>query len=52
VQHGGSPETITADKLERLAAGIDMTAKVYMGKVKAEAFRDEIRNLLYKHATD
>ena len=42
VQHGEAPETITADRLDRLAAGIDMTAKVYMGPLKAAAFRDEI----------
>jgi hypothetical protein len=42
VQHGDAPETLTADRLDRLAAGIDMTAKVYMGPLKAAAFRDEI----------
>ena len=42
VQRGEAPETLTGDRLERLAAGIDMTAKVYMGPSKAAAFRDEI----------
>ncbi len=42
VQQGDDPSTIQADKLDRLAAGIDMTAKVYMSKAKAEAFRREI----------
>ena len=42
VQHGQAPETLTGDRLERLAAGIDMTAKVYMGPKKAAAFRDEV----------
>ena len=42
VQRGEAPETLTGDRLERLAAGIDMTAKVYMGPTKAAAFRDEV----------
>jgi hypothetical protein len=42
VQHGGDPESVGVEKLSRLAAGIDMTAKVYMSKAKAEAFREEI----------
>lgn len=42
VQRGEAPETITADRLQRLAAGIDMTAKVYMGPVKAALFRDAV----------
>ena len=45
VQRGEAPEEITGDRLERLAAGIDMTAKVYMGPAKAAAFRDEILHL-------
>ena len=45
VQRGQEPETITPDRLERLAAGIDMTAKVYMGPVRAAAFRDAILRL-------
>ena len=42
VQGGEAPETLSGDRLERLAAGIDMTAKVYMGPSKAAAFRNEI----------
>ncbi len=42
VQHGRSPETIGVERLERLAAGIDMTAKVYMGEARARRFRDEV----------
>ena len=42
VQQGGDPESIGPDKLERLAAGIEMTAKGYLSKQKAEAFRDAI----------
>ena len=42
VQHGQPPETITEDRLDRLAAGIDMTAKGYMSPAKAAAFRKEI----------
>ena len=45
VQRGEAPETLTGDRLERLAAGIDMTAKVYMGPTKAAAFRDEVLKL-------
>ena len=42
VQRGEAPETLTGDRLERLAAGIDMTAKVYMGPTKVAAFRSEV----------
>jgi len=48
VQHGNDPETIEAEKLDRLAAGIDMTAKVYMGEVRARTFRDEVLALKKK----
>lgn len=49
VQHGREPETIQADRLDRLAAGIDMTAKVYMGELRAHRFRDEILALKNKY---
>lgn len=39
---GRDPETIGVDKLDRLAAGIDMTANGYMSDAKAHAFRDEV----------
>jgi len=42
VMGGAPPETIAEDRLERLAAGIDMTAKGYMSPAKAAAFRDQI----------
>ena len=42
VQRGEEPELIGPDRLDRLAAGIDMTAKVYMGPLKAAAFRDAV----------
>jgi hypothetical protein len=45
VQQGRDPETITKDKLERLAAGIDMTAKGYMTPARAAAFRKAILDL-------
>lgn len=48
VQHGKDPETIEPEKLDRLAAGIDMTAKVYMGEVRAQMFRDEVLALKKK----
>jgi hypothetical protein len=39
---GKDPEGITVERLDRLAAGIDMTAKGYMSPQKASTFRDEI----------
>lgn len=42
VQQGRDPETISVDKLERLAAGIDMTAKGYMTPARAKAFRNAV----------
>jgi len=39
------PEDITVEKLDRLLAGIDMTAKVYMSEQKAREFRNEILGL-------
>jgi hypothetical protein len=42
VQRGEDPETITVDRLERLAAGIEMTAKGYMSEGKANAFREDV----------
>lgn len=49
VRHGHRPEGIEAERLERLAAGIDMTARVYMNEAKARAFRDEILALRRRH---
>jgi hypothetical protein len=51
-QRGEAPETLGPDRLERLAAGIDMTAKVYMGPAKAAAFRDAILALREHHGGD
>lgn len=45
VQNGREPEEIEAERLERLAAGIDMTAKGYMTPAKATQFKDEILRL-------
>lgn len=42
VQRGDEPETLTVERLDRLAVGIDMTASGYMSKRRAAAFRDEI----------
>jgi hypothetical protein len=50
VQRGDEPETISADRLDRLAAGIDMTATGYMSSAKAAAFRDAILALKDSHA--
>jgi hypothetical protein len=49
VQRGEPPETIGTDRLERLAAGIDMTAKVYMGPHRAAAFRDAVLRLRQRY---
>ena len=49
VQQGAAPEAISNDKLERLAAGIDMTAKGYMSKPKVREFREQILALKGKH---
>ena len=45
VQGGRDPESIASDKLDRLAAGIEMTAKMYMSEARAERFRDEVLSL-------
>lgn len=42
---GSDPETMSVERLDRLAAGIDMTAKGYMSPAKAAAFRDEVLRL-------
>ena len=42
VQRGLSPETIVIERLDRLAAGIEMTARGYLSPKKALAFRDAI----------
>lgn len=50
VQRGDAPEAISADRLDRLAVGIDMTAAGYMSQTKAGAFRDAILALKAKHS--
>lgn len=52
VQQGADPEHITVDRLDRLVAGIEMTAKVYMSISKAAAFRDEILALKQRYSGD
>ncbi len=47
---GANPEEFSADKLDRLVAGIEMTAKVYMKPEKAAAFAEEIGNLKNQHS--
>ncbi len=42
VMRGAAPESIGEDRLDRLAVGIDMTAKGYMSDARAKAFREEI----------
>jgi hypothetical protein len=49
VSGGENPEQITPERLERLAVGIDMTAKGYMSEAKAEAFRKKILALTARH---
>ena len=45
VQRGETPESIGRERIDRLAAGVAMTAKVYMSEAKAAAFVDAIRAL-------
>lgn len=52
VQRGEDPETVSADRLDRLAAGIDMTAKGYMSAEKARRFRDEIAALARRQGSE
>jgi hypothetical protein len=49
VLHGGQPESIEVDRLDRLAAGIDMTARGYMSENRARTFRDEVLALKNKN---
>jgi hypothetical protein len=49
VLHGGQPENIEIERLDRLAAGIDMTARGYMSEMRARAFRDEVLSLKHKN---
>lgn len=49
VQAGEDPEKVTPDRLDRLAAGIDMTAKVYMSEAKVEQFKKDILELRARH---
>lgn len=42
VARDARPEDITEEKLDRLAAGIAMTAKVYMSEDKAREFRQRV----------
>ena len=44
-----APEEISTEKLDRLVAGIEMTARVYMSNEKAAAFRCEVDGLRQKH---
>jgi hypothetical protein len=52
VQRGVEPESIGVERLDRLAAGIDMTAKVYMNPGKAAQFRDAILALKGRYGGD
>lgn len=49
VSGGAAPESIVADRLDRLAVGIEMTAKGYMSAEKAELFRRRILGLKARH---
>ncbi len=42
VLKGNAPEMVARENLDRLAAGIGMTAKVYMSEQKAAAFKDAV----------
>ena len=50
VCQGRDPSTIEVDKLPRLAAGIDMTAKMYMSPARASRFKDEILALASRYS--
>ena len=50
VQHGAPPEEVTAERLARLAAGVEMTAKGYMSERRAQSFVAEIRALEQRFA--
>jgi hypothetical protein len=43
------PEDIGVEKIDRLVAGIEMTARVYMSVAKADAFRREVAALQRVH---
>ncbi|MBO6937099.1 MAG: hypothetical protein JJ863_19155 [Deltaproteobacteria bacterium] len=45
VMRGAEPESMVPEKLERLVAGIEMTAKGYMSAGRAERFCAAIRKL-------
>jgi hypothetical protein len=45
VQRGEAPETITRDRIARLAVGIKMTANGYMSERKAAEFHARILSL-------
>lgn len=49
VQRGEAPETVTAQRLDRLAAGIEMTANGYISPAKVAAFRDDILALKQRY---
>lgn len=43
------PASLSPGDIERLAAGIDLTANAYMNEEKARKFRNEILALKQKH---
>lgn len=45
VMRGSDASEITIDKLDRLIAGIEMTAKVYMSPERADSFSRQIESL-------
>lgn len=45
ISSGTNPEEITMDRIDRLIAGIEMTAKVYLSDTKQKDFLLEIRAL-------
>ena len=47
VLSGSEPEEITLEKIDRLIAGIEMTAKVYMTEGKVVTFIKEIKELIH-----
>jgi hypothetical protein len=48
VLRGEDPRGLPPEKLERLAAGVEMTAKFYMSETRTKQFIREIRALEYQ----
>lgn len=52
VTSGGDPQQITVDRIDRLLAGIEMTAKMYLSEKNANEFIMEINELKERTGID